>query len=36
MVGIFTVKPQETAYYENQMHINLIQMSHVVTMTQRN
>lgn len=36
MLGIFNVKLQETAYYENQIQINLAQMSHVVIMTQGN
>ena len=27
MLGIFTVKLQETAYYENQIHINLAKFS---------
>ena len=36
MLGIFNVKLQETAYYENQIQINLAQMSHVVIMTPGN
>ena len=36
MLSIFTVKLQETVYYENQIHINLAQMSHVVIMTPGN